>query len=87
MSRVVCHSIDLTFENINDMCLFGGLSYGYSGEIKESDLKMLADNISFECPLPPLVFCRETDKRGSVIGYSRQETCCNNQQVCINRSV
>ena len=67
MSRVVCHSIDLTFENINDMCLFGGLTYGYSGEIKESDLKMLADSISFECPLPPLVFCRETDKRGSVI--------------------
>lgn len=67
MSGVSCYSIDLTFEAIHDMCLFGGLTYEYNGEIKDSDLKMLADSISLEYPLPPLVFCRETDKRGSVV--------------------
>lgn len=67
MSRVGCYGIDLTFEAIHDMCVSGGLTYEYSGEIKESDLKMLADGIRFEYTIPPLVFCRETDKRGSVI--------------------
>lgn len=67
MSGVSCYSIDLTFEAIHDMCLFGGLTYEYNGEIKDSDLKMLDDSISLEYPLPPLVFCRETDKRGSVV--------------------
>lgn len=67
MSGVSCYSIDLTFEAIHDMCLFGGLTYEYNGEIKDSDLKMLDDSISLEYPLPTLVFCRETDKRGSVV--------------------
>lgn len=65
--RECCYSIDLTFEAIHDMCLFGGLTYEYNGEIKDSDLKMLADSIRLEYPLPPLVICRETDKRGSVV--------------------
>lgn len=67
MSGVSCYSIDLNFEAIHDMCLFGGLTYEYNWEIKERDLKMLADSIRLEYPLPPLVICRETDKRGSVI--------------------
>lgn len=67
MSGVSCYSIDLNFEAIHDMCLFGGLTYAYSGEIKDRDLKMLDASIRLEYPIPPLVFCRETDKRGSVI--------------------
>lgn len=34
MSGVSFYCIDLNFEAIHDMCLFGGLTYEYSGEIK-----------------------------------------------------
>lgn len=67
MSGVECYSVDLSLEEIHDMCQFDKLTCDYSWEIKERDLKMLDASIRLEYPIPPLVFCRETDKRGSVI--------------------
>ena len=67
MLGVDCYSVDLSLNDIHDMCQFDKLTYEYSGEIKERDLKMLDASIRLEYPIPPLVLCRETDKRGSVI--------------------
>ena len=67
MSGVDCYSVDLSLEEIHDMCQSDKLTCDYSWEIKERDLKMLDASIRLEYPIPPLVFCRDTDKHGSVI--------------------
>lgn len=67
MSRVDFYGVDLSLKDIHNMCQFNELTYEYSGEIKDGDLKMLDTSIRLEYPIPPLVFCRKTAKCGSVV--------------------